>query len=83
MAKKKAENQEIAIYVEGGIVQNVSIVNKTTAPEKWGPAKYSVIDFDIEGADSNDICFGCLYSTDPHFADYCQREKRKGAKNAN
>lgn len=59
---------EIAAYIEGGILQNVLIVEDGKPRNQWKPfPDVTRIDFDVDGADTNEICTGCKYSADPHY----------------
>lgn len=68
----RLRNQEIAVYIEGGVCQDVLIVDRRKPVEKWRSAEYTLIDFDIEGADDTQVCTGCVYSPDSH-GDSCGR----------
>ena len=74
------KEKEIAIYVEGGLVTGALIVEKGKPPAKWKVANYTLIDFDVDGAEPSHICAGCLYSNNRHYADYCGHEKVKTTK---
>ncbi len=56
---------EMVIYVAGGLVDSVGVVSGGQIAFLTTPP-HTVIDFDIEGADQEQICTGCAYSKDPH-----------------
>jgi hypothetical protein len=75
----RLRGQEVVVYVDGGVCQDVLYVDKKKPLQKWKPADYTLIDFDIEGSDESQVCTGCMYSPDPH-GDSCGRVQAKEVK---
>lgn len=65
--------KEVAVYLEGGVVQDVLIVDKSKPVKEWKRMCWTLIDFDTEGAEN--ICSGCIYSSDSHYLSGCKSEQ--------
>src|SRR3990167_2448530 len=47
------KEREVVVYIEGGVCQNVLLVQRGKPRAKWKQADYTLVDFDIEGSEEN------------------------------